>query len=520
MTRALRDFPGGIQLAGNKGESTSRPSMTAPLPRRVVIPLDQHIGEPARPVVKPGQRVRTGELIGSPEGYLSAGVHASITGEVEAVEERPVPHPSGLPALCVVIAGDGTDEWIPAAAQQTDAMSRGALRRRLREAGIVGLGGAAFPTAVKVNTGPESAVEQLILNGAECEPYISCDEMLMRERAGAVVDGALLLMRALDTRQCLIGVEDNKPEAIETLSAAISTIAAEGVEVVPVPTRYPGGGEKQLIYTLTGKEVPSHGLPADVGVVCQNVGTAAAVHDALRHGRPLVERYVTITGPGVAGPGNVRARIGTPMHELIALCGGYTGDPDRLIMGGPMMGFGLSDDDLPVVKGTNCLLVTTETRFPRPDQAMPCIRCGACTEVCPAGLLPQQLYWHARAKDLDRVRDYDLFDCIECGACAYVCPSHIPLVQYYRFAKSEVRAQEEERHRADIARQRYELRQARLEREQREREEKRQRKKAALREKEKSTEDRKAAVQAALQRKRGEAGTSSQDTSASQDDDG
>lgn len=503
MSRTLRAFPGGVVLPGHKAESTSGPTVEAPLPGRVTIPVTQHIGDTPDVVVNPGEYVRTGQLIARPEGYHSTSVHASISGVVEAVEERPVPHPSALPALCVVIAGDGGDErtgtW---SATDPAGMGRGALRRLLREAGIVGLGGAAFPTAAKLTPDTDRPVEQLILNGAECEPYISCDDMLMRERAAAVVDGAAILMQALGTGECLIGVEDNKPEAIQALEAAIERHAAADIQVIAIPTRYPGGGEKQLIYTLTGKIVPGDGLPAQVGVVCQNVGTAAAVHDAVRHGRPLIERYVTVTGPGVANPRNVRARIGTPMRELVELCGGYAGQPDRLIMGGPMMGFAVADDSVPIIKASNCLLATTPETFPAPPPAMPCIRCGACAEACPVSLLPQQLYWHARARELDKTQDYNLFDCIECGLCAYVCPSHIPLVQYYRFAKSEIRNQERERRKADIARERYELRQQRLEREQREREEKRQRKKAALREKSKSKDARKAEIQAALERKR------------------
>lgn len=390
MSRPLRGFPGGIELPGHKAESTALPSLAAPLPERAVIPLGQHIGEPAQPLVEPGQRVRTGELLARPEGYLSAAIHASISGVVEAVEERPVPHPSGLSAPCIVIASDGSDTWAPGThtGESPEHLSPPALRRRLREAGIVGLGGAAFPTAVKLGTVLEQNVGQLILNGAECEPYISCDEMLMRERAEAVIDGARLLMGATAASECLIGVEDNKPEAIEALSAAIETLGTDGIAVVPIPTRYPGGAEKQLIYTLTGKVVPSHGLPAEVGVICQNVGTAAAVHDALRHGRPLVERYVTITGPAVATPMNVRARIGTPIRSLVDLCGGYREGPDRLIMGGPMMGFALPDDALPVIKATNCILATTAAAFPPPAPAMPCIRCGACAEACPVDLLP------------------------------------------------------------------------------------------------------------------------------------
>jgi electron transport complex protein RnfC len=325
--------------------------------------------------------------------------------------------------------------------------------------------------------------------------------MLMREHAAEVVEGLAIMRHILGAEQALIGIEDNKPQAIAALREAV---AAQGqdMEVVGVPTRYPAGGEKQLIYTLTGKEVPSDGLPAQIGVVCHNVGTAYAVQRAVVHGEPLLSRMVTLAGDAIPQPRNLEVLLGTPVAFLLGHVEARLDAVERLVMGGPMMGFTLPSDAVPVVKTSNCLLAQTRAEAPPPRPARPCIRCGACNEVCPAGLLPQQLYWHARAKDFDKVQDHALFDCIECGCCAAVCPSDIPLVGYYRFAKSEVYAQERERRKADIARRRHEARQERQEREKRERAERMQKKKAALAAKQgREQEDpKKAAIQAALAR--------------------
>jgi electron transport complex protein RnfC len=320
-----------------------------------------------------------------------------------------------------------------------------------------------------------------VINGAECEPYITCDDLLMREQASDIIDGVRIMLHVIAAKKAVIGVEDNKPEAAQALRAAIESAAVgDRVEVAVIPTLYPSGGEKQLIRILTGKEVPSHGIPAQVGIVCQNVGTTAAVADAVLHGRPLIERLVTVTGRAVAEPRNYRVPIGALGETLIAASGGYRGEIAKLVSGGPMMGFRLETDAVPITKATNCLLALTTDESPDPGPALPCIRCGRCAEVCPANLLPQQLYWHARAKELDKVQDFNLFDCIECGCCAHVCPSHIPLVQYYRFAKTESWAREQEKRAADHARERHAAREARLERQERERKAKLRKKKEAV----------------------------------------
>lgn len=488
-------------LEPNKAQSLALPVVPLPLPDNLVIPLHQHIGEAAELHVKVGDRVDKGQCLACPHGYISASVHAPSSGVVVDIGDYPVPHPSGLKAPCIRIRTDGEERWRERHPTDPFDLSPVEIRQRVREAGIVGLGGAGFPTSVKMSPSAERKVELLVINGVECEPYISCDEAMMLTCPEHIVKGALIMRHAMNADYCVIGVEANMPEAIAALRQAVDALAPALMEVVQVHTCYPAGGEKQLIYALTGEEVPSEGLPIDIGVVCQNAGTAVAVYRAIRHDEPLVSRYVTVTGGGVKTPRNLEVLIGTPVESLIEFCGGYTPQVDRLLMGGPMMGFALPSDRLPVIKTTNCLLATTRAETPTPAPALACIRCGRCAEVCPAGLLPQQLYWHAHARNFEKTQDYDLFDCIECGCCAHVCPSHIPLVQYYRFAKTEIRDQEAQRRRSDLARQRHAFREERLEREKREVAEKRAQHKAP-REKAGDADAKKAEIEAALERVR------------------
>lgn len=465
-------FPGGLHPPQFKNLSNTTAIVKAPLPQRVVLPLHMHIGAPAIPTVEVGERVLKGQMIAKPEGYVSAPVHASISGHVVAVGPRPIPHPSGLEGECIVIESDGKDEAIAPSetAENFTEIDPSHLRNLVRQAGIVGLGGAAFPSAVKLNPGPSKnnsrPVDTLIINGAECEPYITCDDRLMREEAEEVVAGIRVIMHATGTTRCLIGIEDNKPEAQAAVNAVLTQQKAGHIRVVSTPTIYPEGGEKQLVKVLTGKEVPAGGLPSQVGVICQNVGTTRAIYRAVCKGEPLTSRVVTVTGRGVNTAQNLEVRIGTPIEDLIAFCNGYTNDVERLIMGGPMMGFALSSDAIPVVKSTNCVLAATKGEVnTEVGDAMPCIRCGECATVCPVKLLPQQLYWHSKADEFEKTQEYNLFDCIECGCCAHVCPSHIPLVQYYRYAKSEIWEQEQDRRKSDHARVRFESREERIARE-------------------------------------------------------
>jgi len=465
--RRLWRFHGGIHLPAEKELSTGRPVAKVPVPSFLTIPVQQHVGLPALPLVRIGDWVLKGQRIAEPQGTMSAPVHASSSGMVIAIEERPVPHPSGLGGTCIVIRTDGLDQWArrPKPLENYKELDAATLRERIHWAGIVGLGGAAFPTSVKLAPEPHQPIRTLILNGAECEPYITCDDMLMREHAGRIVQGASIVMHLLGARECLIGIEDNKPQAIEAMRLAVAeSDIGRSTQVCPIPTLYPSGGEKQLIRILTGKEVPTNGTPARIGILCQNVASLAAVAEAVIAGKPPIARYVTVSGRGIKEPRNFEVLIGTPIADLIRAAGGFTGEVHKLVQGGPMMGLTLNSEQVPVTKGTNCILALTDREAPAPRPAQPCIRCGKCAEVCPASLLPQQLYWYARSKDLDKVRDYKLFDCIECGCCSQVCPSHILLVHYYRYAKAEIRGQEQDRRTAEHARGRYEARTARLER--------------------------------------------------------
>ncbi len=469
MSRELFKFKGGVHPPGHKSESNSRPIHAAPLPKKLVIPLRQHIGNPAKPVVEVGERVKKGQLIGEADGYISCAVHASSSGTVTAIDMQTMPHASGLPDLCITIETDGRDEWIAHAPLDYRAMVPAELRMRLRDMGIAGLGGAVFPSAVKLDPGAAQACPTLIINGGECEPWITCDDVLMRHRADEILQGVTVMRHLLGSTEILVGIEDNKPEAVAAMQAAAAKMDF-AVEVVAVPARYPGGGAKQMIETLTGKQVPSGKLSTDIGIQVFNVGTTYALARAVHHGEPLISRLVTVTGH-VLRPQNFEVLIGTPMHTLITLAGDRDGTTG-VLMGGPMMGVPMPDLEVPVVKATNCILVKSNELFPPLPRALPCIRCTRCADACPAELQPQELFRFAKAGDFGRAQEYHLFDCIECGCCSYVCPSHIPLVDYYRYAKGEIWAREKEKRAADLARERHEFRLFRLEREKKEKAEK------------------------------------------------
>ena len=463
-------FHGGIHPPENKKQSTRTPVRKTPLPKMLYIPLQQHIGIAASPVVSVGERVLKGQMIAEPVGRISAALHASTSGTIRSIGPHPVPHASGLDSDCICIETDGRDEWIEhQGLEDYTRLEPAKLIEHIRQCGIAGMGGAGFPTDVKLHLGDDHIVNTLIINAAECEPYITADDMLMRERADEILSGIEVINHLLKPSHIMIGVEDNKTQAIHALEAVLKGCDLN-IDIRVIPTKYPSGGERQLIQLLTGLEVPSGHIPADIGIVCQNIGTTTAIHRAVKLGEPLISRIVTVTGDAVAQPQNLEALIGTPFSDLLDASHVYDERLYRLVMGGPMMGVTVEHDQIPVIKTTNCVIAASAEEMPPAPQEQPCIRCNMCEQVCPATLLPQQLYWFSKGREFDKAKNHNLFDCIECGACAYVCPSSIPLVQYYRFAKSEIRTEEAEQRKADHARERFEARQARLEREQEEKE--------------------------------------------------
>ncbi len=479
--RALKlyDFPGGVHPPENKHQSTGEPIGSIPLAEDLVVPLNQHVGGTAIPLVQLGEYVMKGQKIAEADGLISCPVHAPSSGKVMAIEPCAVPHPSGMPADSIVIRTDGEERWcelIPC--EDFRGEEPVDLLEKIRECGIAGMGGSGFPTEVKLDPHGGAEIDTLLINGAECEPYITADDMLMRERAEEIIAGVKILAYILDEpERVLIGIEDNKPEAIMAMRAAAED---SRIDIVVLPTKYPSGGEKQLIQILTGREVPNRGLPANIGVICQNVGTARAVYRAIRFGEPLISRVTTVVGRALERQRNIEVPLGTPIRHILKHHGVHHGLMQRIVIGGPMMGYTIDDDSTPVIKTTNCILVPTDEELPPAPPAQACIRCGFCAEVCPASLLPQQLYWYARVDDREKLQAYNLFDCIECGACSYVCPSTIPLVQYYRAAKGDIRIAEAEKEKSDRARERFEFRKLRLEKAEKEKEAKREeRRKAA-----------------------------------------
>ena len=462
MLQQLFKFKGGVKPQTNKTSSLQEPIGQAPLPARLIVPLHQSIGGTPNPLVEAGEHVLKGQLIGGADGWISSAVHAPTSGTVRAVEEHIATHPSGLLTLSVIIEPDGRDEWIERRPLDYRTLPPERVREILRDAGVVGLGGAVFPSHAKLTASKTVPMDELVINGAECEPFITCDDLLMRERAEDVIRGVGIFRDLLAPKRVLIGIEDNKPEAVAALQKAVLALG-ENFEVIAVPTRYPAGGAKQLIRVLTGKEVPASKRSTDLGVQCFNVATAYTAYRAVAHGEPVISRIVTLAG-NVEQPRNWEILIGTPLSEFIKL-GKPKDDTNGYLMGGPMMGFEMPGLDAPLVKATNCIIAASPTLFPPPALEMPCIRCGACAEACPHELQPFEMYWFSRAKNFGKTQEYNIFDCIECGCCSYVCPSHIPLVQYFRFAKSEIWARERDKKASDLAKARFEFRNLRDERE-------------------------------------------------------
>ncbi|MFQ1901281.1 electron transport complex subunit RsxC [Aeromonas veronii] len=458
----LWDFHGGIHPADNKLQSSQSPVVDAGLPPRLIIPLRQHAGPAGDLLVQVGDKVKKGQPLTRYAKGRIVPVHASTSGTITEIGNHTVAHPSGLGDLCVILTPDGEDEWGERNGKADYwNLERGELLERIQQAGVAGLGGAVFPTHSKLD-GRGQLTEILIVNGLECEPYITTDDRLMQQYADEIMDGIRVLKHLLKPKLTLIGVEDNKPEAIEQLTRHATD---EDVLVKTVPTKYPSGGAKQTIELLTGRQVPKGGRAVDIGIMVLNVATVFAIKRAIIDGEPLIERIVTLTGDSFKKPGNAWVRLGTPVRWLLQRFELQPEAEQRVIMGGPMMGFTLPHAMVPVVKATNCLLAPTQAELPAPGPEQPCIRCSACADACPATLLPQELYWYSRAKEYDKAEKLNLMDCIECGACAWVCPSEIPLVQYYKIAKDDIREARAEAEKAERAKQRFEAKQARFERE-------------------------------------------------------
>jgi electron transport complex protein RnfC len=460
-------FSWGIHPEDHKRPAADAPVRVMPTPERLYISLAQHLGAPALPTVLAGQKVKKGERLANPRGPVSAALHAPASGVIVAIGDISAPHPSGLPVLAITLESDGEDAWFDdlAGCDNPFDLAPDEISRRVAEAGVVGMGGATFPSALKLSSSRKAGVSTLILNGGECEPYLSCDDRLMRDEADAIVDGIRLMLHATGAKEALVGIEDNKLEAISAMRHAASPHGE--VSVRSLPARYPMGSEKQLILVLTGKEIPAGGLPADIGVVAHNVGTAKAVSEAIRLGRPLVSRLVTVNGGAIRTPGNILVPLGARVEEVLAFAGGFAAEPARLIMGGPMMGLSLPHARVPVIKGTSGILALSAAQANTTAQKA-CIRCASCVRACPMGLLPLEMARHIAADDLKGTVKMGLKDCIACGCCAWVCPAHIPLAQYFAHAKGALAAEDRARLRAGAVKKLAQARTARLEAEARE----------------------------------------------------
>lgn len=467
----LWDFKGGIHPSENKAQSNTSGIDQLPIPATLYVPVNQHLGANGELAVSVGDKVAKGQALTKSNSANTLPVHAPTSGTVEAIETHPSAHPSGIPELSIKIATDGQDQAVPSMAINDFLNAdKQTLINAICQAGISGMGGAGFPSHIKSDVNKE--VEFLIINGVECEPYITADDRLMREHAWQIRQGIDIIKTIVCPKQIVIAIEDNKPEALAAMKVACNQHS--DYKVVAIPTKYPSGGEKQLIQVLTSREVPNAGLPIDVGCLMFNVGTCYAIADAIIEGKPLTQRVVTVTGGAIGKPKNVWAMLGTPVKHLLEYCEFDHSKQQhaRVIMGGSMMGFTLSSAQAPIIKTSNCIIAPTTDELPNLGTERACIRCSACADACPVQLLPQQLYWYSKAKEYQTAQGYDLFDCIECGACAYVCPSEIPLVHYYRQAKSEIRQHQDEKQQADKAKLRFEARKQRLEKEKQAREEK------------------------------------------------
>jgi electron transport complex protein RnfC len=454
---------GGVHAEQNKALTAALPIVSNfPLPEKLYIPLQQHVGKPAEPMIKVGEKVLKGQLLAYSQGMISAPVHAPSSGIILDVNDYPAPHPSALPIRMIVLETDGKEEWITThTIADPFQLTAEDISLRVGAAGIVGLGGATFPTAVKLNMGRENQIDTLIINGAECEPYLSCDDRLMQERAALIIDGVRLMLHGMSSEHAVVAIEDNKPQAYVAMQAAAEPYPL--IKVIKIPTRYPMGWDRQLIRYVTGREVPVGCRSSEIGVTIHNVGTAYAVHKAIRHGQPLLSRVITVAGGAALRPMNIEVPFGTLISELFDFCSVSSDKTARIIMGGPMMGDSLPHSGLPTVKATSGILALTQSELKNTDE-QPCIRCASCITVCPAGLRPLDMANNIRINQLDTAVDLGLKDCISCGCCSYICPSNIPLVQYFKYASGEVAARQQAQHKSEQTKRLIDARNARMER--------------------------------------------------------
>ncbi|RLA07672.1 MAG: electron transport complex subunit RsxC [Gammaproteobacteria bacterium] len=458
IIKKLYKFHGGVHMADKKYLSNNQGIIDMPLSKKFIIPLIQHRGVIAKATVKIGDKVQKYQIIARTFGKLGAVIHAPTSGIITDLKQHRIAHPGNIQESCLILEADGKDKAIKNDKPiNTDLTNKEKIIKHLKHMGLVGLGGAVFPTYFKLQGSVENPIKTLIINAVECEPYITCDDMLMRQSSDEIIAGTMFMQKLIGAKECIIAVEDNKPEAINSLHHSKNKTEYSNIQIVAIPTIYPSGGEKQLIKVLKNKEIPVGKIPADLGFVCQNVSTVYAFWQAIYKNIPLVQRVVTITGEAVKKPANLIVRFGTPIKEVLKFCGALL--KDETTMGGPMMGFVVRDKSTPVTKATNCLLV----RHKKPEKIIEsCIRCGKCQDVCPMNLLPQQLYWAARDKSLNLLEKYDLLNCIECACCDYVCPSNISLVAYFKFGKGIWQKDKIDRKKAEHAKNRHDFKEQRI----------------------------------------------------------
>lgn len=435
-----KTFKGGVHPSEQKELTESLSFELMPIPKQIIIPLNQHLGKPAKPIVKKGSEVKAGEIIAEQDGFISSPIHSPVSGKVSKITTGATV--IGFPKNSIVIESVDNNEHVFMSPLDPDKISQQEIRDRVKDAGIVGQGGAAFPTYVKLSPPPDKKIDIVIINGCECEPYLTRDYRYMIERTDDLISGLRLIMKAVGVDKGAVGIEDNKPEAIEKLKEAVKKYSNISVEVLK--TKYPQGAEKMLIKGVTGKEVPPGKLPFDVGVVIQNIGTAIAIHDAVVKGEPQLTAALTVSGMGIKNPKNLVVHVGTPLSDILEFCGGVTENAVKVVVGGPMMGVAQYDFSAPVMKATSGILVLTEEEINLHEQT-PCLRCGKCLDACPLGLLPTRLARLSSLEKFEEAEQLDITVCMECGTCTYTCPANIPLVQWIRYGKQRVMTLQRER---------------------------------------------------------------------------